>query len=341
MFFIKNFSLYNFDFVSGTESILVHNYMSTKFVIVYGNFVLCESNILYKITNNITVWYLEPLYNGKCIYNVKLNHGHLFYEDKISSELSVINHCGRITKVRGLLFNDLCAVKHFYTHKHICTNNGVHIELLITTYIINNKLIIQVINLQYEQHECEPKIMCVENVVDFTYDDDILYIIYNNNNVAIVTKTNIISADTHMLNFSDYYCLENNCRLSAIYQGEHIQTNFVSEHDYPLINIFDDDDELGGIVETYYSEKASVYGYKLDTSEIVPHILFYKIADCRFSYYDSVNLAVENNNETIDIYKRNSHYIFVATRTIDGVFGYEKNIMKSASNISNNNKINY
>jgi hypothetical protein len=38
---------------------------------------------------------------------------------------------------------------------------------------------------------------------------------------------------------------------------------------------------------------------------------------------------------------RDVHDNFVAIQTIDEVFGYEKNVTKSASGISSNNKINY
>jgi hypothetical protein len=332
MLFIKNFSLHTFDFSSGTESVLVHDYIDKVFVMVYGWFALSDDNMLYQVTsssnNNMQV---NQIYD-KYISNAKITHGHFFYDHKISSKLSVINSCGKIIDLHNLLFNDLNKLKHFSTET-LRYDDLKQINILITTYIVNDNLMVEV---TFPQLEREPKIMCVKNIVYFTYDADNLYVVNNSNNVLITNKTNIICADTLVLNFNNYCCLESNYGLFAWYQGERIQTNFISKYDYPIICIVSSNiiNKCELIVTTYYANKVNIYGCKFDTNGINPQIIFRSITDCRYSYFNGTNLAVENNNGGIDIYIRDTNHNFVAVQTVEGVLGYEKNVTKSANNIT-------
>lgn len=77
MLFIKNFSLYIFDFSSGTESVLVHDYMDKVFVMVYGWYALSDDNMLYQVNSGGNNMCVRPIYD-KCINNAKLARGHFF-----------------------------------------------------------------------------------------------------------------------------------------------------------------------------------------------------------------------------------------------------------------------
>jgi hypothetical protein len=110
--------------------------------------------------------------------------------------------------------------------------------------------------------------MCIENIVDFTYDADNLYVVNNNNCALVANKSDIICADTLAINFSRYYCIERDCKLFALYQGKRIQTNFDSEYDHPLINIFSDDNSKCENVKVLIHK---LFFVKLQT--VVDHIL--------------------------------------------------------------------
>jgi hypothetical protein len=326
MLFIKNFVLYIFDFDTANETLLIHNHMNKKFVIVYGWHALSDDNLLYSVVSCNDHMFLELVYNER-IHNAKQKCDHLFFSHGVSTELCVIDNRNKITKLYDLDFDDILAIKHLIVRR--CINNVTQMRISMTTYIIGNKLVIQII-----QPQLTPKIMCADNIVDFAYSDSTLYAINKDNAVLEIKIANIISDDTLTLNFNQWCNIEPDCdcKLFAIYQDKHIQTNFISQYDYPTLQICTDDDRYGSVVITYDCINTNVYGYKLDSDEITPFVTFYAIANCRDSYYDGDNLAIENNNGTIDIYERNKQNIFVKKQTINGVLGYNKTITKSANN---------
>lgn len=326
MLFIKNFVLYIFDFDSASENLLIHNHMNKKFVIVYGWHALSDDNLLYCVVSCNDHMFLELVYDEH-IHDAKQKCDHFFFSHGVPNELCVIDNRDKITKLYDLNFNDISSIKNFIVRR--CIDNITQTQISMVTYIIDNKLVIQIMRPQLP-----PKVICTENIVDFAYCDGSLslYAINSDSTVLEITLTNIISSDTNSLNFDKWCRIEPDCKLFAIYQGKYIQTNFVSQYNYPALQIFTDDDRYGSIVITYDCSSTKVYGYKMDSDGITPRVTFYAITNCRDSYYDNNNLAIENNNETIDIYERNEQNIFVKIQTIDGVLGYNKTITKSANN---------
>jgi hypothetical protein len=326
MLFIKNFSLYNFDFETKNELAIVHNHMDKNFVVTHGKFILSDDNILYKIFyNDNKTADLNPVYDDeRRVTDLMIIYDYLFYICDNTYKLNVVDANNKITKIYSLRYEDLLEIKNFDLHEHY--DDILRLEILMATYIINNKLVIEIMQLQ-----CAPKILSVNNIIDFTYCHENLYIICDNK-ILISSIKNIIHGDTSIYNFNELYQLENNCALFALYLGKQIQTNYMLEKDYPIIEYFTDDDKLGGLFVDYKCGAIDIYGYKLETNDLDSRIVFYKIAEACDCHYTQGNIGIETNNGTIDIYDKCINKVFIKVQTIVGSFSYKKKNIKSANN---------
>jgi hypothetical protein len=119
--------------------------MDKMFVIVYRWFALSDDNMLYHVTycgdnSNTSV---KPIHEG-CVSNTKVLRNYLFYDDKSSSKLSVINLRCEIFDLHKMSFNDLHVLKHIIAQTCARHNNFKQIQISIVSHIINDVLTIQV-----------------------------------------------------------------------------------------------------------------------------------------------------------------------------------------------------